>query len=267
MTTVEKIHQEIDTAEDRLLTEAKRIIALNTDTGDKAERLERIGFVNSELVVKNKGKKQAFVKNKEQAQLIEYYKQNYPFQKFLTEQELDRICEKYNLVYAPILNYKKDVPEKNLSDIERSPELRNLDFAKDLIYTVRTPERFAGGGKYFLSPTSKWQFLLPKKIEGQFNSKFSLDEHLNKVYKTGITYLTKEIETVTEIRQGLFIAAPKSHFNLSGLKKAGIGFFGFTVMPEPKDPIVFRYVRGGIQVITKWGLEAEDKDLVNEKMN
>lgn len=31
----------------------------------------------------------------------------------------------------------------------------------------------------------------------------------------------------------------------------------------PKDPIVFRYVNGGIQVITKWGIEAEDRLLAD----
>lgn len=34
-----------------------------------------------------------------------------------------------------------------------------------------------------------------------------------------------------------------------------------TQIVEVKDPIVFRYVNGGIQVITKWGIEAEDKIL------
>jgi len=28
-----------------------------------------------------------------------------------------------------------------------------------------------------------------------------------------------------------------------------------------KDPIVFRHVKRGIQVITKWGLEADDEAL------
>lgn len=67
-------------------------------------------------------------------------------------------------------------------------------------------------------------------------------------------------------RDGLFIAAPETHFDTKGLKKKGLGFFQI-FETEIKDPIVFRYVRGGIQVLTKWGLEANDPDLVVPKLN
>jgi hypothetical protein len=68
-------------------------------------------------------------------------------------------------------------------------------------------------------------------------------------------------------RTSLFIAAPKSHFNLDGLKKKNkFGFFNFTIF-EVKDPIVFRYCRGGVQVLSKWGDETNDKLLLNEKLN
>lgn len=67
-------------------------------------------------------------------------------------------------------------------------------------------------------------------------------------------------------RGGLFIAAPQSHFDTKGLTKKGLGFFS-VFETEIKDPIVFRYVRGGIQVLTKWGLEANDPALVVPKLN
>lgn len=64
----------------------------------------------------------------------------------------------------------------------------------------------------------------------------------------------------------IFIAAPKSHFNLKGLKKQKLGFFNFMRI-EPVDPIVFRYVNGGIQIISKWGDEANDTELIVPKLN
>jgi hypothetical protein len=77
------------------------------------------------------------------------------------------------------------------------------------------------------------------------------------------------IESSEEIvkREGLFIAAPKDHFDLKGLKHitGTHGFFSTTRIH--KDPIVFRYVKGGIQIISKWGLEASDPMLVNEINN
>lgn len=66
-------------------------------------------------------------------------------------------------------------------------------------------------------------------------------------------------------RDGLFICAPIKHFDTKGLKKSGRGFFNFT--PLPTDPIVFRYVKGGVQVLSKWGLEADDYRLVQENLN
>ena len=64
----------------------------------------------------------------------------------------------------------------------------------------------------------------------------------------------------------MFITAPKSHFDLKDLKSKGLGFFDITIT-EVKDPIVFRYVKGGIQVLSKWGLEASDATLQNEILN
>jgi hypothetical protein len=65
----------------------------------------------------------------------------------------------------------------------------------------------------------------------------------------------------------LFIAADKALFNLKGLEKSknGFGFFKKHI-PNP-DPIVFRYVKGGILIISKWGLEANDPELTVPEMN
>lgn len=269
MTTVEKIHNEIDTAEDRLLTEARRIIALNIDTSDKAERLERIGFVNSEVVVRSKQKKQTLVSGKDQAELIEHYKQSYPFQKFLTEEELDRICAKYSLIYAPVSTYKKDVPEKNVRDIENAPSLKRDDTASVLVQIEYIKFWYNEVDDKIKRLINKGT-LLPLTYHSTSDMVF--EENLKKyILSTGYTgnipkYLFTAIRYSQIKKEGLFIAAPKSHFDLSGLKNKGKGWFNFEIR-EVKDPIVFRYVRGGIQVITKWGIEAEDKDLVNEKMN
>lgn len=261
MTQVEKIHNEIDTAQDRLLAEAKEIISKFTNS-EYADRLEKIGFTGTDIVKK----RIPVIQTKEEADTIEHYKQNYPFQKFLTEKEFDRICDKYNLIYAPISAYKKSVPSSNLSDIEMAPELKGIDQPNNIKRCIINLYRYWGGGDTFLSPRSKWQRILPKVIDGNYG--FWMDVHniLERKYKTGISYLVKSIKNIETVKQGLFIAAPKSHFNLEGLELSGKGFFNF-IISEPKDPIVFRYVNGGIQVITKWGKEANDEGLVNEINN
>ena len=88
--TVEQIHEEFDSAQERLLAEAKQIIAhckknnekeTETYLADRAERLNRLGFISAKEVIqieevkkeKEKNKK-VLVKNLEQAELIERYK-------------------------------------------------------------------------------------------------------------------------------------------------------------------------------------------------
>lgn len=249
---VAEIHNEFDTAQDKLLAEANRILSI-TKTDDKGNLLLEVGFTNSPKALIEKRTKHILVKSEKEANLIQRYKDIYPFQKFLTENELDRICEKYNLIYAPIANYIKDVPEKNLLPEDKSNN-----------YSV-----------YYI--TNFWS-RCPKQISTLLNSGIpsnALDygfneESVMKYVREVLGYngpytghIFNDFIERTTVRTGLFIAAPKSHFNLKGLKKdKKFGFMNVTIK-EYKDPIVFRYCRGGLQVLSKWGLEASDEILLN----
>jgi hypothetical protein len=86
--------------------------------------------------------------------------------------------------------------------------------------------------------------------------------------KLGFTYPDMARKTVTKLgvekRESLFISADKSMFNLQGLESSNLfGFFSSKNRVEyiVADPIVFRHVRGGVLIITKWGLEADDEML------
>jgi hypothetical protein len=265
MTQVEKIHREIDTAQERLLREAFLLISMNEvsqELKEKADRLAKVGFISNPLAKIVSEKSAALVHSTAQANLIKHYKDTYSGYKFLTESEFDRICNKYGLIYASVKYYTKDIPEQNLKDIENMPALERPD---DLSRTM----------------------LVRLNINNTCANTLSAEER-NVLYVTGFpvtkqstmdriypneacTYLGRKlnfrweyagIEEVPFLkRDGLFIAAPKTHFDLKGLEQQGLGFFE-KMMPLPKDPIVFRYVRGGIQVITKWGVEANDPNLL-----
>jgi hypothetical protein len=274
---VAEIHNEIDTAEDRLLEQADRLLAeLNIPTETsielKADRLVELGFVNSECVlqtnnIKEQRSKQRkiLVSTAQQAELIRYYKHNYPFHKFLTIDELERICEKYKLIFAPVKNYIKDVPDKNINEISNAQRLKSSDEV-GILY-------------YYKSHKKNIRKDCPKEIEQHLlrgilierNNSWSVENSLKEVYGIEkdkcLKYTIFDHDIIKEDRSSLFIAAPESHFNLNGLTKKGkFSFLNITVT-EVKDPIVFRYVRGGVQVLSKWGIEAEDADLTNEKMN
>jgi len=216
---VAEIHREIDTAEDRLLREANDVLKASEpqEAEELYNRLHKVGFTSTPAARIAREVISISEQAKEEAELVQYYKQTYPFLKFLTVEELDRICGKYKLIYAEVSRYIKDIPEKNLLEIERAQ---------------------------------------PLKREDRYNAKeLMMYEDALRGIREGLT--VRWFLSAPERRDGLYIAAPKSHFDLKGLKKRGFGWFA------PKDPIVFRYVRGGIQVLTKWGLEANDPSLIN----
>jgi len=289
---IEEIHNEFDTAPERILQQALSIISeqqnskvsLESEIEDKANRLKTLGFVKNGLVnklgeIQERNRQKDLIINMEMkmAEGIRYYARTYPFLKFLPVSELDRICDKYGLVYAPVGHYKMPVPDKNLKEIEDAQSLKSIDVQPDIV--TRT--------YYDDSMTRNWGYKRVKQILGgnsftddeirelakKHNIELRWDSTSDFFWLAGRKFLsendrpiTKE-ETKTISRKGLFIAAPKDHFDLTGLtfdKKKG--YFQTTIQVK-KDPIVFRYVKGGIQVLTKWGLEADDPALQMEILN
>lgn len=286
---VDKIHNEFDTAPERLLKEALEIInenskqkvVIDTTLENKASRLQALGFKNVSEVKKltqvadhNKEKDRVINMNLKTAEGIKYYSDKYPFLKFLTEDELNRICSKYGLIYAPVSHYKMAVPDKNLSEIENAQKLDPMD-AKSVkvVYDFRISStsyqqdydslKKLLGGNVFTEEEAK-----------EIASKYGLDGghadlfwNLSKTGKyTKNRVLADAIVTKQDTR-GLFIAAPIQYFDLKGLEHDGEKGFFKTETKVIKDPIVFRYVKGGVQVLSKWGTEAEDVALQIPIMN
>jgi len=281
MTTIEKIHREVDTAEDRILAKATAIIEMNkpSSTKDKiiskAERLKKVGFAAAIPIIEAERlmiQDSVTIHTKEEAERIQYYKREYPFNKFLTEGELDRICAKYGLTYASVDKYTGDIPEKNLRDIENAKPLKKEDKVNlnvKLNLKCYTAFKNSDLDLYFRNNMfDKSEVVEGSRIKGDWDLCRLYNQKTGSNHKVGDFYSNSE-SSYTEInKEGLFIAAPKSMFNLQGLKKHGLGYFTQKVIkPAPKDPVVFKYVKGGILVDTKWGIEAEDKLLQNEIEN
>jgi hypothetical protein len=212
---------------------------------------------------KLRGKRESIKTTLEQAKLIEAYKRIYPFQKFLTIEELDRICNKYNLVYAPVANYIGEVPRKNAAEIAAAPELDYHDrmtimVAHVIQRGVKPNEVYRNLKGVTLYTRNGYISELHEAIR-QYYFKHALGEYDGE---TRMSYFDQSAVDFS----GLHIAAPRHLFNLKGLKNKGR--FQFLKMEPIKDPVVFRYCKGDIiRIETKWGLEASDPMLVNEKLN
>jgi hypothetical protein len=125
---IEEIHESFYTEVDKLLAEAKVSKSLDTDKQDlidKCNRLKALGFTNtkevkeaeSEIERLNRLKAENQAKNN-LTEAINYFSFKYPHYKFITEDSVKKICQKWNLIYGTIDNYIGNVPDKNLKHIE-----------------------------------------------------------------------------------------------------------------------------------------------------
>lgn len=279
MTVVEKIHNDIDSAQVRLLAECKNnvnsIDMEDRSTGiiEKAERLKRLGFVNN-IEVKNVEKTlKILTLSKKQIEYLEYLTNKYPFHKFITVDEFDKICKKYKLIYASVDNYLKEVPNKNLLEIENGKQLESVDklgigYHIDTVDSVKNCVKFLKMfdlDENFITDDDVKELHLKYRKYDPNTWYFSNPSDANMVFYDAKKKVELEfnIRKYSEInRNGYFIAAPKSHFNLIGLKSQGLGYF-LNKTFEVKDPIVFQYCKNGfLRIETKWGLEAEDENLI-----
>lgn len=230
---IAEIHNDFDTASEKLLQEAKEIIG-SKDTG-KADRLRQLGFTKSLPVKETEEMLKTQMKGKWLAERVAYFSQWYPHNKFITEEAVEAICNKYGLVFADAGYYKGDVPEKNLREMEQFV-LRKEDMTErrfDLADAIRNLQiRMIGG--------IQW-------------NPFAMD--------LAERVIDRREEPVAE-KARFKICAPESEFDMTLLTKKG-----YKLELNVPDPIVLQPVQGGYLIVTKWGLEASDDLVKNEKAN
>lgn len=300
MVTAEIIHKEIDSSPLRVVEELKsaneRYSALykelSPDKEDyiihKGDRLKALGFTDTSEVIESAAKKVELEKMACERRMADYAAYDctvrltaynhmcdrYPFETICSVEELDRICNQYGLVYAPVSTYTKTVPEKNLREMERAKPLNAYDSGgREYTLDVRV-------GTYLSDPSLT---ISEKYAMKWWRSRVYYEESEASNASRSIRYGNKwgYMNTIQDVRRGalscknilvkdksgLFIAAPKSHFKLAGYGKDKFGFF------KPKkivdnDPIVFQFlIHGFVRIITKWGIEAENPTLIVPKLN
>jgi len=236
--TIEKIHAEFDSASEKLLKEAKEIIAKNK-SASKGDRLKSLGFSNAEPVTQSIENRQ----KQELANLIEYYQQWYPHNKFITEEAVKSICEKYGLVFGEAAYYKGDVPEKNLLEMEAF-KLRNEEKERrtnvDDYYTRQ---------RFFAMAQSQSSF-------GALGETLTLRQDIRRQP----TYPPPTEVTEYFVQPPFNICAPEKDFDTRFMVKKD----GYKL---EYDPIVLQPVKGGYLCVTKWGIEASDEIVTNPISN
>ena len=273
---VAEIHDAFYSADERLLQEAK--VLLNTpqeDKAKKAERINKLGFGSAKPVKEVAGHASKSADASKLIKAIEYWRIHYPNNKFITEPEVKKICEKYGLVLGEAGKYLGDIPEKNLSEIESfqlRPEdyIEQVTFESQLNYIV---SRYMG----LPTPSDPPQYESPFLGVVSSRSRRSVEEEsiikpmefyrgismigLDPFGSFGKPKKTKEPEKkVEKVRPEFKICAPPTDFNTSGyvLQKGYILVY---------DPVVLQPVKDGYLIVTAWGKEASDEIVVNETHN
>lgn len=244
---IEEIHDTFYTEVDKLLKEANILNSTDTDKQDiidKRNKLVNLGFnktkeveeANIEIDRISKLAKENDSKEK-LIRAIKYFSSKYPLYKFITEDSVLKICNKYGLVYGDVDRYIGTVPDRNLDHI--------ANFKVDEDDKCYVEDEFILGIEYTSHKLISYDDY--KKGKQVHNSSFRHRWFFNKC--------------------NLEIAAPQKDFNIKGME---VKDFKLSKI-EIKDPVVLHpvFFEGDKHylIVTAWGVEASDELIINENFN
>lgn len=275
--TAREIHLAVDSAADTLLMDAPYDSSL-------VQGLQELGFTSAE----NVNDYNDHAKGNERAR---YYQQRYPHHKFITKWQMEKIREKYNLMEGSLERFKGAIPAKNITEmmnfrmVRQDIQEKKSDFAsvldtwsrlyeQQMFASMGIPDiitRGRAGGKSFdrvyideakellkrpsvdikrsYGPPS-FEDSFKQQAEKRAEDARERQEEMNKRNR-GYESLTFA-QVNKEFPGAIKITADKALFNA----------------PDPVlDPIVTIDVNGGYLIITAWGDEARDPDVLNQTMN
>lgn len=228
---VTQIHNEFNTAGEKLLESANAVLAdCQTADKEKGKLLAKLGFTATPQAVEIKGIEATETSAKATSKTVKYFAEKYPLSKFIDEEGVKTICEKYGLVCGGLELFTGFVPKDKLGAIAdfKVQELDLQIMVSICTWTMGDHGRKVGdiekdGGEYGRTLTNTW------KVEGE---------------------------------QKLQICAPISDMNTEGYDLKG-----HKLVKKIPDPVVLQPVKGGYLIVCAWGDEASDELVVNQKMN
>ena len=258
---VEQIHTEFHTASDKLVEMATEIIS--EEEKNKLAMLNACGFNSVPETVKLKEKELELKLTDGSRGAIAKYRVLYPAHKFISQQAVTAICEKWNLVQGSVDKFKGFVPRKNLQEIssflEKHPLSGKLFTYGDKIINLGDNYKIRKEGTYLhIFWCGKGSDPSGREYHFQCNP-----DSPDRFYSHGV--INGEYIDATRgprlIRTGLQICAPLKDMNTKGMRVRNHKLEDFP------DPVVLYPVAEGFIIITAWGDEASDPEVVNQQMN
>ena len=256
---VHDIHNEFYTAGDSILQEAESLLKeLEVKDLAKGKRLAALGFGKTREAVVAIETENKLATTKEIADLVMYYRINYPNNKFITEEQVKAICEKYGLVCGDTTMYKGFVPENKLHLIESfNLNKKDIPFAC-IVDNKGDVRKILNKSDFKETDTGFFDERIKSGGEGFFSC--------NGNGKTYLGYDTTELygnsSRVMPFDDKFKICAPLKDMEIPQGKQLK----GYKIMDIP-DPVVLQPVRGGYLIVCAWGDEASDEIVVNQNNN
>jgi hypothetical protein len=187
------------------------------------------------------------IRSQELARLQEI-RDKYPLRKFVLRSDVEKLCEKYQLALGYTIHYKGELPEKNMREIENYKPTED-----DLKIFKVTEGSWSSFKESFVieSGNELEKRIKPKKYK-------TGSDMLNDIYYAqirGVSYVSPYTTEKEEVKS-FIIACPAQDLTQT------INEVKVTHIP---DPIVFAPTGAEFifQIVSKWGLEANDPLVVN----
>lgn len=260
--TVEQIHDDFFTAGEKILAEALKVMEESKGKDlESANVLLRYGFYKTKVVKEVQEIQRQVEMNRPLAERIKYYQQTYPHYKFITYEEVMRICKKYNLVFGSAENFIGDIPAKNIADIVKF-KIKKED---TIMSSSHSNSINNSRSETTLSIVDVERMLKEwKGFEGdspETNDAWKKNE-LSALENFGVAYYPPTCSNYSAPK--ISICAPEKDFDMTGKYVQEN-----TIMerPSPPDPVVLYPVSFGYLIITAWGKEASDEAVINPVNN
>jgi hypothetical protein len=262
---IEEIHHSFYTEVDNILANAKISRSLETNKQNlinKRDRLVKQGFINSSEVKSADAEIERLrnlqQENEEKAKIIraiEYFSHNYFNYKFITQESVLKICQKYNLIYGTIDKYIGTVPDINLKHIENF-KVKDEDRLWLESHNGRWNKNiFEVSHKQMQDKVAKYE----KEREDYYEMDYEMRAHLMRIGSSRNNYNFSKAP--------LEIVAPLKDFDTKDMKLDGFKLTKVEI-PDPVvlQPVMFEGVKYYL-VVTAWGLEASDEGVLNHRYN
>ena len=160
---IEDIHNEVYSAHYLLLKEAENILNKPIDESkvQDYQNLIKLCFDNEKNIKEHKEEVQKIEQSKKTKQTIDYYSFKYPFNKFINEESVIRICNKYGLLLTDVNRFIGGIPEINQKEI--------INFKidkKDLPYSYSKESEYTSGTGLFIIATRDQLNMKSARVQG-----------------------------------------------------------------------------------------------------